>query len=66
MSVRFSLRFEGRSICRLLGVAMCEEPGCEKVVAIIISGIFAQESVSSQLLTVDVQHRPKVHRSPNP
>jgi hypothetical protein len=36
MSVRFSLRFEGRSICRLLGVAMCDKPDCEKVVAIIV------------------------------
>jgi hypothetical protein len=36
MSVRFSLRFEGRSICRLLGVAMCDKPGCENVVAIIV------------------------------
>jgi hypothetical protein len=36
MSVRFSLRFEGRSICRLLGVAMCDKPDCENVVAIIV------------------------------
>jgi hypothetical protein len=35
MSVRFSLRFAGRSPSRLLGVTTCEEPGRESVVAII-------------------------------
>lgn len=45
MSVRFSLRFEGRSVCRLLGVAMCEEPGCENVVAILVFGSFALNGV---------------------
>ena len=41
MSVRFSLRFEGRSMFLLLGVAMCDGPGCANVVAIIICGVFA-------------------------
>lgn len=36
MSLRFSLRFAGRSAFRLLGVAMCDEPGRESVVAIVI------------------------------
>lgn len=44
MSVRFSLRFEGRSMCRLLGVARCEEPGCENVVAIVIL-VYLHQSV---------------------
>jgi hypothetical protein len=44
MSVRFSLRFEDRSICRLPGVAMCDKPGCEKVVA-IIKLVYLYESV---------------------
>jgi len=35
MSVRFSLRFAGRSWERLLGVANCDEPGRESVVAIM-------------------------------
>ena len=62
MSVRFSLRFEGRSMFRLLGVAMCDGPGCEKAVAIIICcGVFATECLSSRvrLLTVDLQHHLK-------
>lgn len=36
ISVRFSLRFAGRSLFLLLGVAMCDEPGRECVVAIIV------------------------------
>lgn len=61
MSVRFSLRFEGRSMFLLLGVAMCDGPGCANVVAIIICGVFATECLSSRvrLLTVDLQHHLK-------
>jgi hypothetical protein len=54
MSVRFSLRFEGRSMCRLLGVAMCEEPGCENIVAIIVSVVFAQECLFCRLLIYSI------------
>lgn len=39
MSVRFSLRFAGRSWGRLLGVAKCDEPGRESVVAIMGGGV---------------------------
>ena len=50
MSVRFSLRFEGRSMFLLLGVAMCDGPGCANVVAIIIcGGISAMECLSSRV-----------------
>ena len=45
MSVRFSLRFEGRSMFRLLGVEMCEAPGCENVVAIVVLVGCLHESV---------------------
>jgi hypothetical protein len=57
MSVRFSLRFEDRSMCRLLGVAMCEEPGCENVVAIIVV-IYVHQSVclTARDPTVDLHH----------
>jgi hypothetical protein len=45
MSVRFSLRFVGRSPRRLLGVATWEEPGRESVVAII--GVYVCASSGS-------------------
>jgi hypothetical protein len=45
MSVRFSLRFAGRSPRRLLGVATCEEPGRESVV--VIMGVYVCASSGS-------------------
>jgi hypothetical protein len=58
MSVRFSLRLEGRSMCRLLGVAMCEEPDCENVVAIIVLVYYVHQSgcLIGRVPTVDL-HR---------
>jgi hypothetical protein len=53
MSVRFSLRFAGRSPRRLLGVATCEEPGRENVVAII--GVYMCASSGSSCVSSNIE-----------
>lgn len=67
MSVRFSLRLAGRSWGRLLGVANCDEPGRESVVAItavvVVCGLQCCRPVFPALEWSSKSRNPKCGRS---